>query len=210
MLCKDVTTNLLLRWSNFIMARVLDEQDASKPFPRTNCGKPEHILVLILISVYMLPFWWLQFGFLIKESDGGLFNLHWLYVKIFILGFVYKLLFAADCALDAQWELSDCFAKCMLAFGLAINLRKPMTIYWTAPAKPYVSPEVKIGKNSTQSSNLTILVEFWHVITMRQTKSKGILFQTKLKVYNCHIQNVDYLFLGHLQKAMKVRWQDHI
>ena len=139
-----------------MMARVIENGDASEPFPVTNGVKQGCVLAPTLFSLLfaeMLSAALTQTNAGIKikyRTDGRFFDLRRLKASTKVReALVRDFLFADDCALAAHSEedlqhLADCFSTAAKAFGLTVSIKKTEVLYQAAPGASKPDPDIRI------------------------------------------------------------------
>lgn len=216
--CPDKFINMVRQFHDGMLARVLDDGDSSDAFPVTNGVKQGCVLAPTLFSMMFSAM--LSDAFCNDEetnikirfrTDGKLFNLRRLQAKTKVEeGSVRDLLFADDCALNADTEdkmqqSMNCFSNACKSFGLTISTKKTEVLHQPAPQKPYVEPVITVegeplktvDKFTYLGSTLSRSVNIDDEVEMRIAKAssafgrlresvwerRGIKLATKLKVY---------------------------
>ena len=139
--------------------RVIENGDASDPFPVSNGVKQCCVLAPMLFSllfVQMLSAALSQTEAGVKihyRTDGDFFNLRRLksYTKV-TRAIVRDFLFADDCALAAHsevdlQELADCFATAAKSFGLTVSIKKTEVLRQLAPNTARPPPNITMDGN---------------------------------------------------------------
>ena len=143
--------------------RVIENGDASDPFPVSNGVKQGCVLAPLLFSLLfaqMLSAALSQTEAGVKihyRTDGEFFNLRRLksYTKV-TRAIVRDFLFADDCALAAQsrvdlQELADCFATAAKMFGLTVSIKKTEVLRQLAPNTARSPPNITMGGNALKN-----------------------------------------------------------
>jgi len=144
-----------------MMARVLDDGNASDPFQVTNEVKQGCVLVPTLFSLMFLAMLTDAFretspGIPINyRCDGRLFNLRRLQAITKVKKTVIRdLLFADDCALNAtskRCKDMDAFSSACDNFGFTISTKKTDVMYQPAPGIPYQEPNMTVEGQGLQA-----------------------------------------------------------
>ena len=199
------------------MARVQDNGETSEAFPVTNGVKQGCVLAPTLFSIMFSAM--LSDAFrdanlgisLTYRTDGSIFNIRRLQAKTKVSETtINELLFADDCALNANSETSmqesvDKFANACDNFGLTISTKKTEVLHQPAPGKPYHEPSIQVNGErlkavdkftylgSTLSRNVTIDDEVqcrlakassaFGRLSQQVWNRRGIRLETKIKVY---------------------------
>ena len=134
--CPPRFVQIIRSFHDGMFCRVIENGDASDPFPVSNGVKQGCVLVPTLFSLLfaqMLSAALSQTEAGVKihyRTDGDFFNLRRLksYTKV-TRAIVHDFLFADDCALAAHsevdlQELADCFATAAKSFGLTVSIKK--------------------------------------------------------------------------------------
>ena len=131
-----------------MMARVVEDDIMSEPFPVKNGAKQGCVLAPSLFRVPFAAMLWDAFknlnpGIWIRfRNDEKMFNLRRLQAKTKVLEeFVHKLLLADDCSRVAHSQeniksILDCFAAACSHYGLTINWKKTEGQYKPEPGNP--------------------------------------------------------------------------
>ena len=139
-----------------MMARVLDDGNASDPFPVTNGVKQGCVLAPTLFSLLFSAMLMDAFrdtspGIPIRyRCDGKLFNPRRLQAVSKVKDTVIRdLVFADDCALNANNEQEmqlemDGFSTACDNFGFTISTKKTEVMYQPAPGNPYQEPNITV------------------------------------------------------------------
>ena len=139
-----------------MMARVLDDGNASDPFPVTNGVKQGCVLAPTLFSLLFSAMLMDAFrdtspGIPIRyRCDGKLFNPRRLQAVSKVKDTVIRdLVFADDCALNANNEQEmqlemDVFSTACDNFGFTISTKKTEMMYQPAPENPYQKPNITV------------------------------------------------------------------
>jgi hypothetical protein len=154
--CPDRFINIIRQFHDGMMARVLDDGEASSDFPVSNGVKQGCVLAPTLFSMMFSAMLLDAFNKedpgvnLTYRTDGKLFNLKRLKAITKVKTTIIRdLLFADDCALNASSESDmqcsmDQFSRACDNFGLTISIKKTEVLYQPAPGKQYVEPSIKV------------------------------------------------------------------
>ena len=143
--CPPRFVQIIRSFHDGMFCRVIENGDASDPFPVSNAVKQGCVLVPTLFSLLfaqMLSAALSQTEAGVKihyRTDGDFFNLRRLksYTKV-TRAIVRDFLFADDCALAAHsevdlQELADCFATAAKSFRLTVSIKKTEVLRQLAP-----------------------------------------------------------------------------
>ena len=146
-----------------MFCRVIENGDASDPFPVSNGVKQGCVLAPTLFSLLfaqMLSAALSQTEAGVKihyRTDGDFFNLRRLksYTKV-TQAIVRDFLFADDCALAAHseadlQELADCFATAATSFGLTVSIKKTEVLRQLAPNTARPPPNITMDGNALKN-----------------------------------------------------------
>ena len=215
--CPTKFINIVKQFHVGMMARVQDNGETSEAFPVTNGVKQGCVLAPTLFSIMFSAM--LSDAFrdanlgisLTYRTDGSIFNIRRLQAKTKVSETtINELLFADDCALNANSETSmqesvDKFANACDNFGLTISTKKTEVLHQPAPGKPYHEPSIQVNGErlkavdkftylgSTLSRNVTIDDEVqcrlakassaFGRLSQQVWNRRGIRLETKIKVY---------------------------
>lgn len=143
--CPPKFVQMIRAFHDGMFGRVIENGEASDPFPVSNGVKQGCVLAPTLFSLLFAQ----MLSAALKESDAGIsihyrtdgsvFNLRRLQSHTKVKKAVVRdFLFADDCALACHSEedlqsLADCFATASKAFGLTVSLRKTEVLRQLAP-----------------------------------------------------------------------------
>ena len=215
--CTEKCTNLIRQFHDGMTASVMDDGDTSNPFEVSNGVKQGCVLAPTLFSLMfsaMLSdaFRDSQSGIPIRyRTDGKLFNQRRLQAVTKVNdSLIRDLLFADDCALNAQSETAmqeamDRFSSACDNFGLTISIKKTEVLFQPAPKEQFREPRITVKGQKLQSvdsftylgSTLTRSANVDTEVANRIAKAssafgrlrnnvwerKGIKLATKLKVF---------------------------
>ena len=157
--CPPRFLQIIRSFHDGMFCRVIENGDASDPFPVSNGVKQGCVLAPTLFSLLfaqMLSAALSQTETGVKihyRTDGDFFNLHRLksYTRM-TRAIVRDCLFADDCALAAHsevdlQELADCFATAAKSFGLTVSIKKTEVLRQLAPNTARPPPNITIDGN---------------------------------------------------------------
>ena len=157
--CPPQFVQIIRSFHDGMFCRVIENGDASDPFPVSNGVKQGCVLAPTLFSLLfaqMLSADLSQTEAGVKihyRTDGDFFNLRRLksYTKV-TWAIVRDFLFADDCALAAHsdvdiQELADCFATAATSFGLTVSIKKTEVLRQLAPNTPRPPPNITMDGN---------------------------------------------------------------
>lgn len=155
--CPDKFIGIVRQFHEGMMARVLDDGEASGDFPVINGVKQGCVLAPTLFSMMFSAM--LNDAFSSSDpginihyrTDGKLYNPRRLKAVTKVHNTIIRdLLFADDCALNAtsENEMQSSMNKLSKAcdnFGLTISTKKTEIMYQPAPGKPYSEPSIQVN-----------------------------------------------------------------
>ena len=157
--CPPRFVQIIRSFHDGMFCRVIENGDASDPFPVSNGVKQGCVLAPTLFSLLfaqMLSAALSQTETGVKihyRTDGNFFNLRRLksYTKV-TRAIVRDFLFADDCALAAHsevdlQELADCFATAAKSFGLTVSIKKTEVLRQLAPNTARPPPNITMDGN---------------------------------------------------------------
>ena len=168
--CPERFVKIVRQFHDGMMARVLDDGNASDPFPVTNGVKQGCVLAptlfsLLFSAMLMDSFRDTSSGIPIRyRCDGKLFNPRRLQAVSKVKDTVIRdIVFADDCALNANNEQEmqlkmDEFSTACDNFGFTISTKKTEVMYQPAPGNPYQEPNITVkGQRLQTVENFTYL-----------------------------------------------------
>ena len=159
--CPDRFVNIVRQFHDGMMARVLDDGNASDPFQVTNGVKQGCVLAPTLFSLMFSAM--LTDGFretstcipIRYRCDGKLFNPLSICLQAVTKvkeTVIRDLLFADDCALNATKEQEmDEFSSACDNLGLTISTKKTEVMYQPAPGNSYQEPNITVKGQRLQA-----------------------------------------------------------
>ena len=161
--CPPRFVQIIRSFHDGMFCRVIENGDASDPFPVSNGVKQGCVLAPTLFSLLfaqMLSAALSQTEAGVKihyRNDGDFFNLRRLksYTKA-TRAIVRDFLFADDCGLAAHsevalQELADCFATAAKIFGLTVSIRKTEVFRQLAPNTARPPPNITMDGNALKN-----------------------------------------------------------
>ena len=161
--CPPRFVQIIRSFHDGMFCRVIENGDASDPFPVSNGVKQGCVLAPTLFSLLfaqMLSAALSQTEAGVKihyRTDGDFFNLRRLksYTKV-TRAIVRDFLFADDCALVAHseadlQELADCFATAATSFGLTVSIKKTEMLRQLAPNTARPPPNFTMDGNALKN-----------------------------------------------------------
>ena len=161
--CPPRFVQIIHSFHDGMFCRVIENGDASDPFPVSNGVKQGCVLAPTLFSLLfaqMLSAALSQTEAGVKihyRTDGDVFNLRRLksYTKV-TRAIVRDFLFADDCALAAHsevdlQELADCFATAAKSFGLTVSIKKTEMLRQLAPNTARPPPNITMDGNALKN-----------------------------------------------------------
>ena len=161
--CPPRFAQIIRSFHDGMFCRVIENGDASDPFPVSNGVKQGCVLAPTLFSLLftqMLSAALSQTEAGVKihyRTDGDFFNLRRLksYTKV-TRAIVRDFLFADDCALAAHsevdlQELADCFATASKSFGLTVSIKKTEVLRQLAPNTARPPPNITMDGNALKN-----------------------------------------------------------
>ena len=161
--CPPRFVQIIRSFHDGMFCRVIENGDASDPFPVSNGVKQGCVLAPTLFSLLfaqMLSAALSQTEAGVKihyRTDGDVFNLRRLksYTKV-TRAIVRDFLFADDCALAAHsevdlQELADCFATAAKSFGLTVSIKKTEVLRQLAPNTARPPPNITMDGNALKN-----------------------------------------------------------
>ena len=161
--CPPRFVQIIRSFHDGMFCRVIEDGDASDPFPVSNGVKQGCVLAPTLFSLLfaqMLSAALSQTEAGVKihyRTDGDFFNLRRLksYTKV-TWAIVRDFLFADDCALAAHseadlQELADCFATAATSFGLTVSIKKTEVLRQLAPNTARPLPNITMDGNALKN-----------------------------------------------------------
>ena len=161
--CPPRFVQIIRSFHDGMFCRVIENGDASDPFPVSNGVKQGCVLAPTLFSLLfaqMLSAALSQTEAGVKiyyRTDGDFFNLRRLksYTKV-TRAIVRDFLFADDCALTAHseedlQELADCFATAAKSFGLTVSIKKTEVLRQLAPNTARPPPSITMDGNALKN-----------------------------------------------------------
>ena len=161
--CPPQFVQIIRSFHDGMFCRVIENGDASDPFPVSNGVKQGCVLAPTLFSflfAQMLSAALSQTEAGVKihyRTDGDFFNLRHLksYTKV-TRAIVRDFLFADDCALAAHsevdlQELADCFATAAKIFGLTVSIKKTEVLRQLAPNTARPPPNITMDGNALKN-----------------------------------------------------------
>ena len=161
--CPPRFVQIIRSFHDGMFCRVIENGDASDPFPVSNGVKQGCVLAPTLFSLLfaqMLSAALSQTEAGVKihyRTDGDFFNLRRLksYTKV-TRAIVRDFLFADDCALAAHseedlQELADCFATAAKSFGLTVSIKKTEVLRQLAPNTARPPPSITMDGNALKN-----------------------------------------------------------
>ena len=158
--CPPRVVQIIRSFHDGMFCRVIENGDASDPFPVSSGVKQGCVLAPTLFSLLfaqMLSAALSQTEAGVKihyRTDGDFFNLRRLksYTKV-TRAIVRDFLFADDCALAAHsevdlHELADCFATAATSFGLTLSIKKTEVLRQLAPNTARPPPNITMDGNA--------------------------------------------------------------
>ena len=157
--CPPRFVQIIRSFHDGMFCRVIENGDASDPFPVSNGVKQGCVLAPTLFSLLFAQMLsaalsQTETGVTIRyRTDGDFFNLRRLkaYTKV-TRATVRDFLFADDCALAAHsevdlQELADCFATAARSFGLTVSIKKTEVLRQLAPNTVRPPPNITMDGN---------------------------------------------------------------
>ena len=157
--CPPRFVQIIRSFHDGMFCRVIENGDASDPFPVSNGVKQGCVLAPTLFSLLFAQMLSValsqtETGVTIRyRTDGDFFNLRRLkaYTKV-TRATVRDFLFADDCALAAHsevdlQELADCFATAARSFGLTVSIKKTEVLRQLAPNTVRPPPNITMDGN---------------------------------------------------------------
>ena len=161
--CPPRFVQIIRSFHDGMFCRVIENGEASDPFPVSNGVKQGCVLAPTLFSLLfaqMLSAALSQTEAGVKihyRTDGDVFNLRRLksYTKV-TRAIVQDFLFADDCALAAHsevdlQELADCFATAAKSFGLTVSIKKTEVLRQLAPNTARPPPNITMDGNALKN-----------------------------------------------------------
>ena len=161
--CPPRFVQIIRSFHDGMFCRVIENGDASDPFPVSNGVKQGCVLAPTLFSLVfaqMLSAALSQTEAGVKihyRTAGDVFNLRRLksYTKV-TRAIVRDFLFADDCALAAHsevdlQELADCFATAAKSFGLTVSIKKTEVLRQLAPNTARPPPNITMDGNALKN-----------------------------------------------------------
>ena len=154
--CPGKFIEIVRQFHDGMMVSVLDDGEASDPFPVTNGVKQGCVLAPTLFSMMFSAMLTDAFhnrddGIRIRyRTDGRLFNPRRLQAVTKVKETVIRdFLFADDCALNASTEREmqtgmDSFSSACDNFGLTISTKKTEVMFQPTPGQPYHEPHITV------------------------------------------------------------------
>ena len=163
--CPPRFVQIIRSFHDGMFCRVIENGDASDPFPVSNGVKQGCVLAPTLFSLLfaqMLSAALSQTEAGVKihyRTDGDFFNLRRLksYTKV-TRAIVRDFLFADDCALAAHsevdlQELADCFTTAAKSFGLTVSIKKTEVLRQLAPNTARPPPNITMDGNALKNED---------------------------------------------------------
>ena len=157
--CPPRFVQIIRSFHDGMFCRVIENGDASDPFPVSNGVKQGCVLAPTLFSLLFAQMLsaalsQTETGVTIRyRTAGDFFNLRRLkaYTKV-TRATVWDFLFADDCALAAHsevdlQELADCFATAARSFGLTVSIKKTEVLRQLAPNTVRPPPNITMDGN---------------------------------------------------------------
>ena len=161
--CPSTFITIVRQFHDDMMARVLDDGEASEAFPVTNRVKQGCVLASMLFSMMLSAmlsdaFRDCEVGIDIRyRTDGRLFNPRRLQAITKVRETVLRdFLFADDYALNVSHEQEmqaemDCFSSACDNFGLNISTKKTDVMFQPAPGNQYHEPQISVNGQTLQA-----------------------------------------------------------
>ena len=182
--CPERLVKIVRQFHDGIMARVLDDGNASDPFPVKNGVKQGCVLAPTLFSLLFSAMRMDAFrdtspGIPIRyKCDGKLFNPRRLQAVSKVKDTVIRdLVFADDCALNANNEQEmqlemDGFSTACDNFGFTISTKNTEVMYQPAPGYPYQEPNITMKGQRLQAVD-NFIIPWQYPLTLRQHRCRS-------------------------------------